>query len=251
MGFKAEPKACRSRIDCYDTEMPPGAALDWSAIDTVLLDMDGTLLDLRFDNWFWQELIPERYAAARGLEVCTAKALLAPKFTAARGTLEWYCIEHWSRELDLDIGVIKRSALPRVEFLPGAEDFLEKLRSLGKRRVLVTNAHPTTLSLKNERVGLLAHFDACYSTHPFAYPKEHLEFWPRLHLAEPFVRERTLLVDDSLHVLAAARAFGIGFLRAVRQPDSGRPPQATGEFTAIDAVGELIQEPIRATMRRR
>jgi putative hydrolase of the HAD superfamily len=43
------------------------AAIDWSRIDTVLLDMDGTLLDLRFDNWFWQELIPSRYAAAHGL----------------------------------------------------------------------------------------------------------------------------------------------------------------------------------------
>ena len=220
--------------------MPPGATLDWSAIDTVLLDMDGTLLDLRFDNWFWQELIPERYAAARGLDHATAKALLAPKFVAAHGTLQWYCIEHWSRELDLDIHDIKRSALTRVEFLPGAEDFLGKLEALGKRRVLVTNAHPTTLSLKNERVALAARFDACYSTHPFAYPKEHPEFWPRLHREEPFVRERTLFIDDSLHVLAAARSFGIGFLRAVRRPDSGRPPQPTGEFAAIDAVAELI-----------
>ena len=31
--------------------------IDWTHIDTVLLDMDGTLLDLSFDNWF----APGRY----------------------------------------------------------------------------------------------------------------------------------------------------------------------------------------------
>jgi len=87
------------------------AALDWSAIDTVLLDMDGTLLDQRFDNWFWLELIPSRYAAARGLSQGEASALLAPKFRAVAGTIRWYCIDYWSAELDLDIVGIKRSVL--------------------------------------------------------------------------------------------------------------------------------------------
>ena len=31
---------------------------DWSRIDHVLLDLDGTLLDLDFDNHFWQTLVP-------------------------------------------------------------------------------------------------------------------------------------------------------------------------------------------------
>jgi len=215
-------------------------ALDWSAIDTILLDMDGTLLDLRFDNWFWQELIPSRYAAANGLQLAEAKGLLASKFSAAQGTLQWYCIEHWSRELGLDIGGIKRSALPLVEFLPGAEEFLLRLKDRGKRRVLVTNAHPKTLGLKNEQVALTRHFDACYSTHRFAFPKESAEFWPRLQAEEGFRRERTLFVDDSLRVLAAAREYGIGWLCAVRLPDSGRPPQPTGEFAAVDKVADLI-----------
>ena len=91
-------------------------AVNWSAIDTVLLDMDGTLLDLRFDNWFWQELIPSRYAAANGLGLAQAQVLLAPKFVAVRGTLQWYCIEHWTRELKLDVGGIKREALAKVTF---------------------------------------------------------------------------------------------------------------------------------------
>ena len=220
--------------------MHSAPAVNWSAIDTVLLDMDGTLLDLRFDNWFWQELIPSRYAAANGLEVAAAKVLLAPRFVALRGTLQWYCIEHWTRELGLDIGGIKREVLARVGFLPGAREFLLKLKASGKRCVLVTNAHPRTLAIKNERVALTQYFDACYSTHPFAAPKEDPAFWPRLAAEERFQPERTLFVDDSLSVLDAARDFGIGWLRAVRRPDSGQPPQHTGDYAAVDRVADLM-----------
>ena len=216
------------------------ATPDWSSIDTVLLDMDGTLLDLRFDNWFWLELIPRRYATAHGLSLEEAQRRLRPKFIQVKGTLKWYCIEHWGRELGLDIGAIKREALPRIRFLPGAEDFLVKLKASGKRRVLVTNAHPATLAIKNERVGLTQHFDACYSTHAFKAPKEDAAFWPRFAAKETFDVRRTLFVDDSLHVLDAARNFGIGWLRAVRRPDSGLPPQSTGGYASVDRVADLL-----------
>ena len=217
---------------------PP--AVEWSAIDTVLLDMDGTLLDLRFDTWFWQELIPSRYAAANGLELKATQDLLAPRFTAVKGTLQWYCIEYWTRELKLDIGGIKREAQGVVSFLPGAKEFLLKLKDAGKRCALVTNAHPKTLAIKDEQVALTQYFDACYSTHTFEFPKEHWEFWPRLAAAEKFDAKRTLFVDDSLSVLDAARDFGIGWLRAVGRPDSGRAPQPTGDYPAVDRVADLM-----------
>lgn len=220
--------------------MPTSTAVDWSKIDTVLLDMDGTLLDLRFDNWFWQEHIPSRYAAANGMSALEAWEFIKPKFRATRGTIQWYCIDHWSRELGLDIAEIKRAALRQVGYLPGAENFLRKLKESGKRRVLVTNAHPVTLAIKDDQVGLTAHFDAYYSTHSFDVPKENAVFWPRLQAKEPFVPQRTLFVDDSLPVLRAAHGFGIAWLRAVRRPDSGRPAQATGNYAAVDRVADLL-----------
>jgi putative hydrolase of the HAD superfamily len=222
----------------------PVTRLDWSAIDTVLVDMDGTLLDLRFDNWFWQELIPRRYAAAHGVGVREAAGVLEPKFHAIRGTMQWYCVDYWTRELGLDIALIKRehTARRRLGYLPGALEFLRKLKASGKRRVLVTNAHPTTLAIKNEHVGVTKHFDACYSTHRFAAPKEQADFWPRFQAAEPFDRTRTLIVDDSLPVVAAAQRFGVGWLRVVRCPDTGLPPQDVGGFAAVDRVSELFEE---------
>jgi 5'-nucleotidase len=225
---------------CYHTHMNDAAAVDWSAIDTVLLDMDGTLLDLRFDNWFWQEHIPSLFATRHEMPVEEARALLEPKFHSVAGTIDWYCIEHWSRELDMDVGAIKREAGSRVRFLPGAESFLARLKGAGKRRVLITNAHPETLAIKNARTGLDQHLDASYSAHPFELPKEDPAFWARLQRQEPFVPERTLFIDDNVDVLEAARGFGIAWLRAVRCPDSGRPPRDTHGFIAIDRVSDLL-----------
>jgi 5'-nucleotidase len=220
--------------------MIDAAAVDWSVIDTVLLDMDGTLLDLRFDNWFWQEHVPVLYAARHALQINAARTLLEGKFRAVTGTIDWYCIEHWSRELGLDIGAIKRDAGSRVRFLPGAEAFLSKLKHSGKRRVLITNAHPETFAIKCARTGLTQHVDASYSAHPFALPKEDPAFWAQLRAREPFEPARTLFVDDNLDVLECARRFGIRWLRAVRCPDSGRPPKDTRDFTAIERIDDLF-----------
>jgi HAD superfamily hydrolase (TIGR01509 family) len=220
--------------------MPTSSAVDWSQVDTVLLDMDGTLLDLRFDNWFWITFIPRRYAVANGMSEAQAVERLTPMFNKVAHTLQWYSIDYWTQELGLDIPALKREHLHRVEFLPGAEDFLRRLRASGKRVVLITNSHPTTLAIKNERVAITQYFDACYSSYPFDAPKEHADFWLRLAEREDFSPQRTLFVDDSLHVLKSARAYGIAHLRAVRCPDSGSPPQATDDFAAVDRVAELL-----------
>ncbi len=213
--------------------------LDWSAIDTVLLDMDGTLLDLRFDNWFWQEYVPELWGRTNGVTAEQALAILTPRFEATRGTLDWYCLDFWSREFELDLRAIKHTVRERVAYIPGAEEFLLRLKRLGKKRVLVTNAHPETLAIKDAHVDLVGHLDEVYSTHPFGVPKENPEFWPRLRAKTAFDPARTLFVDDSLPVLAAARDFGIAHLRAIRRPDLGRPARDTDTFPGVMSVAEL------------
>ena len=212
----------------------------WYTLDTVLLDLDGTLLDLSFDNYFWRERVPAAWAAARGLSVEAARAELAPRFRACEGRLEWYCIEHWSRELELDIAALKRAETERIRWLPGARDFLRRVRTLGKRLVLLTNAHPTTLAIKDGCTQVISHFDAGFSSHALGAPKEDPRFWQELARAAPFNAARSLFVDDSLPVLRAARSAGIGRVVAVRRPDSSSAPRHQEEFLAVDAVAELL-----------
>jgi len=219
---------------------PDARRLDWAAVDTVLLDLDGTLLDLAFDNDFWLELIPSVYAREKGLTLEDARNLLAPRFRAREGTLDWYCIEYWSRELGLDIPALKRAQAQRIRWLPGAREFLHALRSLGKRRVLLTNAHPETLRIKDEHTGVTAHFDAVFSSHTFGAPKEDPRFWQAVRAAERFDPLRTLFVDDSPAVLRAARGAGIRWIYGVRLPDSVRGKREHTEFPAVDAVLELL-----------
>ena len=187
---------------------PLNHAPDWDAIDDVLLDLDGTLLDLAYDNFIWLGRIPELYAEARGLSIPEAQAALAPRFRELQGTLSWYSIDFWSRELEIDVLALHREEQARVAWLPGARGFLETLRARGKRLVLLTNSHPSILAIKHERTRVLDHFDAGYSSHEFGAPKEDARFWAALGSREPHEPSRCLFVDDSDSVLRAARAAG-------------------------------------------
>jgi HAD superfamily hydrolase (TIGR01509 family) len=206
----------------------------------VLLDLDGTLLDLAFDNHFWRERVPEAFARCRAITLAQARAELEPRFAAREGTLDWYCVEYWSRELELDIGALKQQAAHRVSWLPGAREFLQRVRALGKRLVLITNAHPITLAIKDARTEVISYFDAGFSSHRFGAPKEQPQFWRELAKVEPFDPGRSLFVDDSIEVLRAARDAGIGLIFAVRLPDSSCAGRRHEEFPTVDAVAQLL-----------
>lgn len=214
--------------------------MPWLQIDTVLLDMDGTLLDLKFDNFFWLELLPARYAEARGLPEADARRELKPRFDAVAGTLAWYCLDHWSRELGLDLVALKRNHKHRIGYLPMVPEFLASLRRRGKRQTLVTNAHPQTLALKTAVTGLHALVDDVVCAHDLAAAKESREFWSALKRQHAFDPKRTLLIDDSLTVLEAARSYGIRHVVAIRRPDSSRPPRDIESLPAVDGVEDLI-----------
>ena len=175
-------------------------------IDTLLLDLDGTLLDLAFDTHFWLEVVPEYYGAARGMSGPEAlEKEIQPRLRDAEGTLNWYCLDHWSRMLELDLSVIKSQHDERIAWLPGAQDFLRRQRARGRRLVLATNSHPETLRIKDEKVGVRPFLDAMYSSHEFGAPKEHAEFWLRFQTAAAYEPARAAFIDDNPKVLAARR----------------------------------------------
>ncbi len=212
----------------------------WEQIHTVLLDMDGTLLDLHYDNHFWLEHVPRRYAEYRGLSLAAAKTELLARYKRAEGTLDWYCVDYWTRELGLDIPLLKQEVEHLIAVHPHVTDFLDALRATGKRMVLVTNAHGKSIALKFERTRLGGHFDAVICSHDLGLPKEHLGFWEKLQRVEPFAPATALLIDDSLAVLRAARAYGIGHLLAVKTPDSRAPAKDAGEFRAIASFRDIM-----------
>lgn len=216
--------------------------LPWSAIDTVLLDMDGTLLDLHFDNHFWLEHLPERYAAHHGISRAQAEAELLPLFHEHAGQLTWYCLDFWSAELGLDVALLKREVDHLIQLRPHADSFLAALRSAGKRVALITNAHRGSLSLKLEKVELAPWFDRLISSHDYGFPKEDQQFWFALQQEFPFDPARTLFIDDSLPILRSARQFGVAHLLAVKQPDSRKPAKDTEEFAAVVDYLELVDQ---------
>ena len=216
--------------------LPP----DWARIETVCLDMDGTVLDLRFDNLFWLEALPRAWGASRGLTQREAWAELKPRFDALRGTLEWYCVDHWSEELDFDVARLKRRMSGHVRYLPGAVGFLRAVRATGRRLLLTTNAHPVSLDIKNRRTALADHFDELVSSHGYGAPKESPLFWQRLREWHHVDLEKALFVDDSPAVLRAARDAGIAWLYQLTWPDSTRPPvRPAAEFRGVRSLSEL------------
>jgi len=214
--------------------------IDWADIDTVLLDMDGTLLDLHFDSHFWREHLPARYASKLGVSVEQGKAALYPMLEALEGTMQWYCLDHWSERLDLDVAVLKQEIRHLIAVHPHVVPFLEGVRAAGKHLVLVTNAHRRSLELKLQCTGIDMHLDAIVCSHDFALPKEQPPFWAALRTHLPFDPARTLLVDDSLPVLRSAARYGLAHLIAVTRPDSRQPARVVTEFPAIRSFAEIM-----------
>lgn len=212
----------------------------WEAIDTVLLDMDGTLLDLRFDNYFWLEFLPERYAERYGLTIHEARMVLRSMLLRKQGTLDWYCTDFWSRELSLDIASLKHEVRKHVRFLPGAEAFLQALREKNVRVALVTNAHRDSLKVKATQTGILDYFDVVFSSHSFGVPKEHPEFWRQLQAELQFDPARTLFVDDSVPVLTAAQRHGIAHVFAISKPDTTLGVREVKGFMSVEQVSHLL-----------
>jgi putative hydrolase of the HAD superfamily len=217
---------------------PP--SVDWQDFDTILLDMDGTVLDLAFDNYFWRQLVPAIYASQRGISVVQASEVIYSLYASRQGTLEWYCMEFWSEQLDLDLRLLKHSSRDRIRLLPGAAQFLDAVRRENKRLVLVTNAHPDALEIKRDQTGLNQWFDEYVSSHEYGIPKERQDFWHRLQAQLKFDAPKTLFVDDSLAVLDAARTFGLGGVVAIRKPGSGIPTRDFNDHHAIDGVNSWV-----------
>ncbi|MDP2324546.1 MAG: GMP/IMP nucleotidase [Gammaproteobacteria bacterium] len=213
---------------------------DWRKFDTILLDMDGTILDLAFDNYFWRELVPRCLARERNADPAEVSAELFAHFARLQGSLEWYCLDYWTDALSLDLRALKSASSHRVRYLPGAVEFLRVLQATGKPVVLVTNAHAHTLEIKKGVAGLGRWIETFVSSHEFGAPKESAVFWQGARQRLGFDPARTLIIVDSQPVLDAAANSGIGGVLAITRPDSRRPARAVERHASVEALVQLI-----------
>lgn len=214
--------------------------INWDKIDTVLLDMDGTILDRHFDDHFWLEHVPRRYAARNGLPVEASRRMLYRMFRSQENTLNWTDLDYWSNRLGMDIPRLKEEVDHLIAVHPFVVDFLLFLRHHGKGIHLVTNAHSKTLDLKMKKTRLGPYFDTIISAHDLGLPKEDTAFWGKLRQRVTFDPDKTMLGEDSETNLGTAAAYGISYLIFVSGSSSALPPKPSATYTSVRTFAELM-----------
>ncbi|WP_136808086.1 HAD-IA family hydrolase [Desulfosediminicola flagellatus] len=212
----------------------------WDEIDTVLLDMDGTLLDSYFDDYFWEEYVPRNFAEVNNISPEEARKTLLSRYRSVEKTLQWADLDFWSEQLGLDIPELKCKIDHLIQVHPYVIDFLKFITSQDKQLHLVTAAHSKTLKLKLGKTAIGPYFDRIIPAEEIGVAKESPQFWDILQQALGFSTDRTLLVDDNSNVLQAAQHYGIEHLVYVAKPSSRRPVKYSEDFPSIVFFKDLI-----------
>jgi len=210
-------------------------------IKFVLLDLDGTLLDRYFDDYFWEHLVPEKYAEKHDMSFGSAREHLLGTYRRHEGTLKWTDLDFWSEELDLDIPALKEQLRHLIEVHPHVEDFLKEMKRKHKKIYLFTNAHYKSVNLKFHKTGIGKYFDSVVTSNEIGSPKEHLDFWHKARERIGFEPEKTLFVDDTEAVLHTARAFGIRYVLLKGRASSREKPRRSTDFPYITDFNELLE----------
>lgn len=208
--------------------------------ETLMLDMDGTLLDLAYDNYMWLEHIPAAFAQQNEIELEDARSHLRETLSRLEGKLDWYDLDHWGDALQLDVVDMHKRQNSRIGFLPGALEFLESLAGHDLRVLMMTNSHQKTLDIKEEVTGITRFFDGIYTSHAVGHAKEEQAYWHVVAEEEGFDIKTSLFIDDNLAVLQSAHDFGITNLLNIARPDTGRPRRSVDHFDQIDGVADLL-----------
>jgi putative hydrolase of the HAD superfamily len=212
----------------------------WSQIDTILLDMDGTLLDKYFDDHFWEEYVPKIFAESNKLSEEEARKVLLQRYQKVEDTLQWCDLDYWTKQLGLDIPELKCKVDHLIKVHPYVIDFLVYTKSIHKKVHLVTNAHSKTLEIKMRKTALGSYFDRIVCAEEIGYAKEQPEFWKKLEAHLGFDKKRTLLADDTAKVLYSARQYGLENLIFVARPSSRIPVKFSPDYPSITYFNELI-----------
>lgn len=212
----------------------------WDDVDDVLLDMDGTLLDRHFDNFFFEEELPRRYASKHGLSFEEALEKLLRLYRSVEGELDWTDLHYWTRTLDIDVVALTKEFDHLIDFHPDAVAFLGYIRARGKRVHIVTNAHESGVEIKVARTGVDQHVHRIVTAFEIGFLKMRTEYWPTCQQLIGFDPARSLYIDDDESCLAAAQEFGIGHIYHRSKSSSQLPPQPSSRYRSIESFHDLM-----------
>ena len=184
--------------------------MDLKRLENILIDMDGVLLDTAYDNHFWQEHIPTRYAELKSMNIDQAIKITHSLFHYKKGYKDWYDLDYWSNMLGLDIEQEKLSAnmIDKIKLKKGAIDFLEKYHK-EKNLFLVTNAHRKTLNIKMKKFPLIKYFKKIICSHELKYVKEEIPFWFILRNKLGVDYDKSVLIEDTIDNVKSAYHAGL------------------------------------------
>ena len=218
--------------------------LNWDEIDDVLLDMDGTLLDRHFDNFFFEEELPRRYAVLHGLTHEGSRDRLMAMYRSVEGELAWTDLDYWTERVGIDVVALHKELDHLVGFLPSTEMFLRDLKLLGRRVTILTNAHQAGVDVKIAKTGLDRHVDRIVTASEVGYLKMRPAYWPACQQLVGFNPERALFIDDDESCLAAAKQFGIAHLVHSAKSSSQLPSAPSASFTSVENLSTLMKRPL-------
>lgn len=208
-----------------------------------MFDMDGTLLDLAYDDLIWNHKLPERHAAMNACTLEQSHATLHDFYENHKHTLSWYSSSFWTSKVGVNTLALQYDYKKNIQPRSGCFELLEILKQRGYKCWIVTNADCAGLKLKLENINLRPYFEVIVSSEEIGHAKEFIEFWQILQNMHPFNPKNVVLIDDTAKVLNGAALFGIESLITISQPSSNKVAKNALEleYPTINDLTELVE----------
>ena len=216
--------------------------MKWDSIETFFLDMDGTLLDLSYDNYFWHRHIPKIYSEKNNITYSKAKKDFEEMYKKKQDTLDWYCLNYWSKRLKINLKSELLKTKSKIRIFPGVINFLLTLKNRNIKIILLTNCPRDMLNVKLSKTKLWGYFDKIISSEDYGFAKETDEFWNQLNKELTYNKETTVFIDDNQKVLDSAYANGIKNIVSINFPDSKDKKQVASNYKSIDDISLFEKE---------